>query len=131
MSIITTMLTVYCGLFFISHQPEVYQSSDSAVKEADNGCKYLMFSLIIVRISEGTQLFFFFVILFSNLGFFIYWLYKIIGEVRNTLRKKFNESLLMDLIVWEQRIKLEEEIRKRIIEDEHDLLYYQFQKRIL
>ena len=43
MSIITTMLTIYCGLFFISHQPEVYHSSDTKVKEADNGRKYFMF----------------------------------------------------------------------------------------
>ena len=45
-SILTTMLTIYCGLFFISHQPEVYHSSDSAVKEADNGRKYFMFLLL-------------------------------------------------------------------------------------
>ena len=39
MSLITTMLTIYCGLFFLSDNPEVYNSSDSSVKEADNGCK--------------------------------------------------------------------------------------------
>ena len=39
-SIITTMLTIYCGLFFISDLPEVYNSEDSTVIEADNGCKF-------------------------------------------------------------------------------------------
>ena len=39
MSIITSMLTIYCGLFYISDNPEVYNSSDSLVQEADNGRK--------------------------------------------------------------------------------------------
>jgi hypothetical protein len=39
-SIITSMLTIYCGLFFISDLPEVYNSTDSTVIEADNGCKF-------------------------------------------------------------------------------------------
>jgi hypothetical protein len=39
-SIITSMLTIYCGLFFISDLPEVYNSEDSTVIEADNGCKF-------------------------------------------------------------------------------------------
>ena len=41
LSLITTMLTIYCGLFFLSDMPEVYNSTDSAVQEADNGCKCL------------------------------------------------------------------------------------------
>jgi hypothetical protein len=39
-SIITSMLTIYCGLYFISDLPEVYNSTDSTVIEADNGCKF-------------------------------------------------------------------------------------------
>ena len=39
LSIITWMLTIYCGLFFLSDMPEIYNSSDSTIKEADNGCK--------------------------------------------------------------------------------------------
>ena len=39
MSLITAMLTIYWGLFFLSDNPEVYNSSDTSVKEADNGCK--------------------------------------------------------------------------------------------
>ena len=40
MSLITSMLTIYWGLFYLSDNPEVYNSSDSTVKEADNGCKF-------------------------------------------------------------------------------------------
>lgn len=39
MSIITSMLTIYCGLFYLSDNPEVYNSGDSTVQDADNGCK--------------------------------------------------------------------------------------------
>ena len=41
-SIITSMLTLYCALFFISDNPEVYNSDDLSVQEADNGCKYYL-----------------------------------------------------------------------------------------
>ena len=40
LSLITCMLTIYWGLFFLSDMPEVYNSTDSTVKEADNGRKY-------------------------------------------------------------------------------------------
>jgi hypothetical protein len=40
LSIITAMLTIYCGLFYLSDMPEVYNSSDSSVQAADNGCKF-------------------------------------------------------------------------------------------
>ena len=40
MSLITCMLTIYWGLFFISDMPSMYNSTDSSVKEDDNGRKY-------------------------------------------------------------------------------------------
>ena len=36
-SIITWMLTIYCGIFFLSDMPNVYNSSDTTVKQDDNG----------------------------------------------------------------------------------------------
>ena len=33
------MVTIYCGLFYLSDMPEVYTSDDESVKEADNGRK--------------------------------------------------------------------------------------------
>lgn len=39
LSLITSMLTIYWGLFYLSHMPEVYNSTDAEVREADNGCK--------------------------------------------------------------------------------------------
>ena len=40
MSIIVSMLTVYCALFYISDNPEVYNSDSLQVQQADNGRKY-------------------------------------------------------------------------------------------
>ena len=42
MSLITWMLTIYWGLFFISDMPSVYNSTDSSVKEDDNGRKFII-----------------------------------------------------------------------------------------
>ena len=42
LSLITWMLTIYWGLFFLSDMPSVYNSSESSVKEDDNGCKCIM-----------------------------------------------------------------------------------------
>jgi len=39
LSLLTLMTTVYWGLFFLSHNPEVYKSNYSDIREADNGCK--------------------------------------------------------------------------------------------
>ena len=38
-SIITWMITIYWGVFFLSDMPNVYNSSDQTVKEDDNGRK--------------------------------------------------------------------------------------------
>ena len=43
LSIMTLMLTIYCGLFYLSDNPEVYTSSDTSVKDADNGCKHFIY----------------------------------------------------------------------------------------
>ena len=79
LSIITSILTVYCGLYFLSDNPEVYNSSDDSVSSADNG----------LRLSTATKYILFLVILISNLVFFSYWAYKMLGEVKNLFRTKF------------------------------------------
>ena len=56
MSIITSMLTIYCGLFYLSDNPEVYNSSDSSVQEADNGCKFCI-SIFNINYSEIKRVF--------------------------------------------------------------------------
>ena len=38
-SLTTWMITIYWGIFFISDMPSVYNSTDYAVREEDNGRK--------------------------------------------------------------------------------------------
>ena len=115
LSILTSMLTIYCGLFFISDMPEVYNSSDSSVREADNG----------LRLSEGTKLFFFIIIILWNIMFFIYWAKKMYDEASSTFRTKFRK-LYLCIWLWGNKYRLEKEIRNRIIKDKNDILQEQF-----
>ena len=39
-SLFSQMITVYCGVFYISDMPQVYNSKDPNVRQADNGCKH-------------------------------------------------------------------------------------------
>ena len=83
-SILTSMITVYCGLYYLSDNPEIYNSSDNSVSSADNG----------LRLNSSSKMFFFLTILLSNIIFFTYWCYKMVGELRNTIRSKFKCAYL-------------------------------------
>ena len=48
----------------------------------------------IVRLTSGAQWFFFMIILFSNFMFLGYWLYKMLKEMENMLRSKFEKAYL-------------------------------------
>ena len=39
-SIVTWMITIYWGIFFLSDMPNVYNSTDQSVKQEDNGRKF-------------------------------------------------------------------------------------------
>ena len=83
-SILTSMITVYCGLYYLSDQPEIYSSSDSSVASADNG----------LRLNNTAKLILFMMILLSNMAFFTYWGYKMGSELKNTIRSKFKRIYL-------------------------------------
>ena len=51
-----------------------------------------------------------------------------IDEIRNTFRNKWTK-LYLYLWLWGDKTKLEEEKRRRILQDEHDILKDQFDKR--
>jgi hypothetical protein len=69
--------------------------------------RYLKFNYI-VRLSEAAKVFFFLVILIANITFISYWLYKMIGEVKNFLRTKF-EKVYLYVFLCGNKTKLEEE----------------------
>ena len=125
LSILTWMLTIYWGLFFLSDMPEVYNSTDSSVKEADNGCKFRLIISCVVRLDTGSKFLFFFVILFSNIIFFLYWTYKMYEEIKNTMRTNLRQVYLCICLCGNKK-RLEEEVKKRVIQDENDVLKEEF-----
>lgn len=136
MSLITCMLTIYCGLFYLSDNPEVYKSSDSTVREADNGCKCpIIFSSswisLIVRLDETTKWFFFVVIgkLFSqnfqcqtllcflvgcNASFLLFWCFKMMGEIKDSIRQKWSKFYICCFLCGNKRRFEEEKFNKEI-----------------
>ncbi|CDW87730.1 UNKNOWN [Stylonychia lemnae] len=81
LSLITSMITIYCGLFFILNKPKTW---------IENNPDYSRGS---VSLSTAIQRLFFALILISNLFFFIYWMFKIKGELK--LNKNNIERLMI------------------------------------
>ena len=107
--------------------PEVYNSQDSTIREADNGCKlYIIF--YIVRLDNASKLFLFLVILFSNIVFILYWIYKMYEEIKNTMRTNLKQVYLYVCLCGNKK-RLEDEITKRAIKDENDILKEEFDRR--
>ena len=115
LSIMTSMITIYCGLFFVSHLPEVYNSDDASVREADNG----------LRLNKGSEIFFFSVIILWNIAFVIYWITKMLQEARNTVRSKL-ERIYLWICLWGNRNKLEKQKKEQEIRDNNDILKEKF-----
>ena len=78
-SLVASMGTVYCGIFFLSDMPEIYESTDPNTQNADNG----------LRLNNALKLVMFFFILFLNCFFFVYWAVKIYREIKVVIMKKF------------------------------------------
>lgn len=94
MSLITSAISIYCGIFFIS---DVAAEDLAALPSSVKG---------IVTLSTNMRLAFFFIIMLANLAFFGFWAYKMLSEVKNTLIKKF-EKLYLALCLCNNRGKLE------------------------
>ena len=119
LSIFTSMITIYCGWYFLSDQPEIYNSSDVTLQSADNG----------LRLNSPSKMFLFLVILVSNLMFFAYWTYKMMGEIKNTLRLKFKKAYLY-IFWWGNKQKMAKELRDRELKDEHDVLWEELENQL-
>ena len=94
LSLLTSAISIYCGIFFISDIPtKDFLSLPTSVKGG-------------ITLSDMMKLIFFLIIMISNLTFFGYWLYKMLQEVKNTLIKKF-EKLSLYLFLCGDRALLE------------------------
>lgn len=96
LSLIVTMITVYCGLYFIS------DNNITTENEISDSYK------LGVSLHANTKLFFFILIVVANLFFFIYWLLKILQEFRHKFRAKF-ETLYLFMCLCSDKQKLEKE----------------------
>ena len=79
-SLASSIITIYCGLFFISEVPQ-------GSKDYVNGSKNNKF-IYIVTLPEWVKVVFFFFIVLSNMLFFLYWIYKMYIELKSLIIKK-------------------------------------------
>jgi len=117
------MITVYCGIFFMQDKPEIYESSNVSVSVHDNG----------LRLDDSMKLIMFFLILFSNLTFFFYWMYKMYVEVRIVMIKKFSKVYMNVFLCGSQKkfvkakAKMEEEEINEILREDYYALLKQME----
>jgi hypothetical protein len=108
-SLITSSLSIYCGIFFITDIPSKdLPNLPTSVKSG-------------VTLSEAMKFLFFVIIMVANLAFFGYWFYKMLQEVRNTVITKL-EKLYLYLFLCGDRLKLERIKNQIRIDEENELL---------
>lgn len=114
LSLITSIVTVYCGLFYIADTGN-YSNSDSPFVD-----RYL-------ALGEGSKTFFFIAIIMSNLLFFVYWGYKVIFEIRKILLKECPRTYFY-LCSCMDKDRQEYEAQKRLVIDENEVLKEEYMK---
>ncbi|CDW84862.1 UNKNOWN [Stylonychia lemnae] len=104
LSLITSMVTVYCGVFFIINKPQkwINQNPD--------------YSKGAISLSVGFQRFFFSMILIANLLFLIYWAIKFQQELRSKFREKLTKIYLAVFLCF-NRDKLKKEFEEYKIKE--------------
>jgi hypothetical protein len=108
-SLITSSLSIYCGIFFITDIPaKDVPNLPTSVKSG-------------ITLSEAMKFLFFVIILVANIAFFGYWFYKMMQEVRTTLITKL-EKLYLYLFLCGDRLKLERIKHQIKIDEENELL---------
>ncbi|CDW82469.1 UNKNOWN [Stylonychia lemnae] len=106
LSLITSMITIYCGIFFILNKPKDWINENPDLARGS------------VSLSDGFQKFFFFLILSSNLCFFLFWGYKMYQEGKAKFRQKFTKIYLA-LCLCQNQNKLEDQLIMHQIEQEN------------
>ncbi|CDW79545.1 UNKNOWN [Stylonychia lemnae] len=111
LSLITSMITIYCGIFFILNKPKIWIEENPDYARGS------------VSLSNGFQRLFFVLILSSNLFFFLYWSLKMYEEGKAKFREKFPKIYLVLCLCFKQT-KFEKEIIAYDI-DKQNINYYQ------
>ena len=96
---LTSMLTVYTGLFFLSDRPSIFRGDvDSSMQQYPN----------VLNLSEAQELGLFWVILIINFYFFGLWFYKIWDQSKAIIRIKYRRCYIFLCLCNKQRVYLYE-----------------------
>ncbi|CDW82348.1 UNKNOWN [Stylonychia lemnae] len=113
-SIITSLLTIFCGIFFIVAVDTVDVETGESSSDSQ------------VTLTDGTQLLLFAIILVSNISFFVYWAYKMLSEVQNMLIKKFAKLYTIFCLCGDKK-KYELKLEAALIKEDNELLRERYQ----
>ena len=112
-SLATSLVTIYCGLFFASSLDPSIVSEVPELQE-----KALM-------LGETTKLILFIIILVSNAIFFVVWLIKLLEEIKHKLRSAFPRVYLKYCLCNDES-KLEEQRITHQVKYENETLKEEF-----
>eukprot|EP00347_Sterkiella_histriomuscorum_P016469 403353061 len=115
LSLLTSIMSVYCGIYFVANVPDEYQKD--IPQEVKGG----------IDLGSQTEMFFFAVILISNLLFFMYWVLKFLVEVKVMLIKKFEKVYLILFLCFDRELLEKHKIQQKI-DEENQLLRDQYMK---
>eukprot|EP00347_Sterkiella_histriomuscorum_P009503 403340963 len=115
LSLISSLITIYCGLFFLSNTKQSLIDTDPDLKSK------------ALQLDNQTFLFLFAMIVLSNFMFFIYWAIKMLQEIRLKLIQKVPKLYLIIFACNNKQsfAKVQEQLK---IQDENGSLREQFQK---
>eukprot|EP00347_Sterkiella_histriomuscorum_P017868 403347667 len=102
LSLITSMITIYCGIFFVINKPQSWidQNPD--------------YSKGAISLSDAVQKFFFAVILISNISFFAFWCFKMYQEIKAKFRKMLPRIYLGMCLCFNKKSLEQENIEHEI-----------------
>ena len=115
LSLITSIITVYCGLFFAS---DIDASIAKSIPELQERA---------LNLSSSTKMVLFVIIVLANAFFFGYWAYKMYQEVKSKIRKAIPKLYTMLCLCGDQA-KYLNEIRSHEIMIENEMLKEEFLK---
>ncbi|CDW87963.1 UNKNOWN [Stylonychia lemnae] len=117
LSLATSLVTIYCGIFFILNQPQSWIDSDPENQIA------------ALSLNASLQSFFFSVILIANLLFFLYWAIRMYYEMRARFRSQFQKIYLVLCLCFDKS-KLEGELKAYELELINRKYEEEFQRQI-
>eukprot|EP00347_Sterkiella_histriomuscorum_P008702 403344080 len=117
LSLISSLITIYCGLFFLSNTKQSLIDVDPDLKSK------------ALQMNQQTLMFLFFMIVISNLLFLIYWTIKILKEIRLKLITKLPKLYLWLCLCNNHEAFIVAKEKLHIL-DENETLREQFLKQI-